>query len=391
VKKVGLKEQAGQLPPEQLLTAVVAGSDDAIISKDLNGIIMSWNDAARRIFGYTPSEVLGRPITILIPPDRRGEEADILARLRAGERIDHFETMRITKDGRLLNISLTISPIRGSNGAIIGASKIARDITADKSARRALAQAHEQLKLYADRLEAEVAVRTAQLRDSIEELETFSSSIPHDIKGPLRGICTFVEILRDDHRQELSPVGQTILDRLIHSCARLQRFLDNVLTYARTRHARLQLHRVELAAVVPGILEEYPHAKKANAEVTILQPLLPVKGDQGLLAQAIANLISNAVKFVAPGTRPAIRIWTERHDGDLRLWIQDNGIGIQESDREKIFGLFTRLHHESLYEGTGVGLAVVQRALSHMNGTVGVESEPGKGSRFWIQLKPADS
>ncbi len=224
------------LPADQLLTAIVTNSDDAIISKDLNGIIMSWNRAAERIFGYAPSEVLGRHITIIIPADRQQEENDILARLRAGDRIDHFETVRVTKDGRLLNVSLTISPIRDNNGVIVGASKIARDITSQKAAEAALRVAHEQLQMRADSLEAQVATRTTQLLDSLHELETFSSSIPHDIKGPLRAICSFAEILRDQHRAELSPAAQQLLDKLTHNCARLQRFLENVLTYSRMRH-----------------------------------------------------------------------------------------------------------------------------------------------------------
>lgn len=254
------------LPGDQLLAAIVANSDDAIISKDLNGTIMSWNRAAERIFGYSPPEVLGRSITIIIPADRRQEENNILARLRAGERID-FETVRVTKDGRLLNISLTISPIRDNNGVIIGASKIARDITPQKAVEAALRLAHEQLRSHADRLETRAA--------------------------------------------------------------------------------------------------------------------------EGLLHQSIANLVSNAVKFVARGVRPAVRIWTEPRGDQVRLVVQDNGIGIPGPDRDRIFQVFTRGDQARGYEGTGVGLAVVQRAVTRMGGTTGVESELGKGSRFWIQLKAA--
>ncbi len=377
------------LPADQLLTAIVANSDDAIISKDLNGIIMSWNRAPERIFGYAPSEVLGRHITIIIPADRQQEEDDILARLRAGDRIDHFETVRVTKDGRLLNVSLTISPVRDNNGVVIGASKIARDITSQKAAEAALRLAHEQLQSYAARLEAQVAARTTQLLDSLHELETFSSSLPHDIKGPLRAICSFAEILRDQHRAELSPAAQQLLDRLNHSCARLQRFLENVLSYSRMRHGPIDMHPVDLDKVIGTVVEQYPHVKEANAAVELAQPLLPVHGNEGLLAQSIANLLSNAVKFVAPGVRPALKIWTEPRDGHVRLVIQDNGIGIPESDRERIFHLFTRGDQAGHYEGTGVGLAVVQRAVARMGGTTGVESELGKGSRFWIQLKAA--
>ncbi len=146
---------------------------------------------------------------------------------------------------------------------------------------------------------------------------------------------------------------------------------------------------VDIDKVIGTVLEQYPHVKEANALVELAQPLLPVHGNEGLLAQSIANLFSNAVKFVAPGVRPTLKIWTEPRDGQVRLVIQDNGIGIPESDRDRIFHLFTRGDHAGHYEGTGVGLAVVQRAVARMGGTTGVESELGKGSRFWIQLKAA--
>jgi PAS domain S-box-containing protein len=407
-------ENINPLPPELLLTAIVAGSDDAIISKDLRGTIMSWNDAAQRIFGYSPPEVLGRSISILIPPDRQEEEASILARLAAGERIDHFETIRVAKDGRFVDVSLTISPIRDSSGHIIGASKIARDITDQKLAAVALQLAHQQLKLHAERLEAEVTARTAELRESLNELETFSSSIPHDIKGPLRAIRGFVELLRDQHGREFSAESTALLCKITESCARLQRFIENVLSYSRLGRGAVDLQRVDLAALIPRVLDEYPHAREANADVAVSQPLLPVLASEGLLMQSLANLISNAVKFVAPGTRPVLKIWTELLPSPLsetvtpqappavipaqanhpsknyvRLWIQDNGIGIPEKDRQKIFNLFARLHSQAHYDGTGVGLAVVQRAMTRMGGSTGVESEVGKGSRFWIQLHAA--
>jgi PAS domain S-box-containing protein len=379
------------LPPEQLLTAIVAGSDDAIISKDLNGTIMSWNQAAQRIFGYTPSEVLGRPITILIPHDRWQEEAAILARLRAGERIDHFQTVRVTKDGRLLNISLTISPIRDASGAIVGASKIARDITAEKAAAATLNKAHEQLKHYAERLEFEVAARTAELRESLDELETFSTSIPHDIRSPLRAICGLAQLLQQEHAHNLSPDASALLDRLSANCVRLHRFVDNVLSYARLRQGTVDVRPIDLSEIVSRVLDEYPNTRQANADVQVRHPLLSVVANEGLLIQSIDNLLSNAVKFVPPGTRPILKIWSERRGPDVRLWIEDNGIGIAKHDQAKIFELFTRLRPTSEFTGSGVGLAVARRSMLKLGGASGVESDLGKGSRFWIQLKAADA
>jgi PAS domain S-box-containing protein len=369
------------------LSAIVENSDDAIVGKDLDGRITSWNKGAEKIFGYSPQEAIGRPITMIIPPDRLGEETEILKRLRRGERVDHFETIRLAKDQRQVEVSLTISPILDAEGRVIGASKIARDITEKKRSEKELKRAHEQLLQYSVGLEKAVADRTAELRESLAELEVFSSSLSHDMKAPLRAICGYAQALHDEFVDEMPPEAQDLTRRLLHNCGRLTRFLENVLSYARLRNSPVALETVELDQVVRQVLEDHPHATHARAEVDIQFPLGWVIGNEALLTQVIANLISNAVKFVAPATTPKLKIWSESADEKLRLNFQDNGIGIAPADRESVFGLFKRLDSGSGYEGSGVGLAVVQRALNHMGGAVGLESEVGTGSRFWIELK----
>jgi PAS domain S-box-containing protein len=369
------------------LSAIVENSDDAIIGKDLQGRITSWNKGAERLFGYSQQEAIGRPITILIPPDRLAEEPQILQRLRRGERVDHFETVRIAKDRRTVEVSLTISPIRDADGNIVGASKIARDITDKKRAERELERAHQQLQLHAQDLERLVAERTAELRDSLQELETFSSSLSHDMKGPLRAISGFAQVLHDEYASQLPAEGQELALRVVESCGRLSRFIDNVLSYTRLKAGDIDCVRLNLSELVSRVIEDYPHVKQAQAEVKVESPLLPVIANEALLMQILANLLSNAVKFVARGTQPRVRIWTERKAENVRLWVEDNGIGIPQNEQERIFNLFTRLHSNAVYEGTGIGLAVVHRAVRRMGGTVGVESEEGKGSRFWVELK----
>jgi PAS domain S-box-containing protein len=369
------------------LSAIVENSDDAIIGKDLAGKITSWNKGAERLLGYSQQEAIGRPITMLIPADRLAEEPGMLQRLRRGERVDHFETVRITKDRRTVEVSLTISPIRDADGNVVGASKIARDITEKKRAERELERAHQQLRQHAQELEHQVAARTAELRESLRELETFSSSLSHDMKGPLRAISGFAQVLHDEYASQLPADGQQLALRVVESCSRLSRFIDNVLSYTRLKSGGIDCLPLNLNELVSRVIEDYPHAKQAQAEVKIETPLLPVIGNEGLLMQVVANLVSNAVKFVARGTQPKVRIWTEPKGEYVRLWLQDNGIGIPQAEQQRIFDLFARLHSNAVYEGTGIGLAVVQRAVHRMGGNVGVESQDGKGSRFWVELK----
>lgn len=375
----------------QRLSAIVESSDDAIIGKDLNGIVTSWNNGAQRMFGYLPAEAIGRPITILIPAERLAEEAEILRALRRGERVDHFETVRVTKDGRLLDVSLTISPIRDSEGNFVGASKIARDITEQKRSARELEAAHRKLKQRAAELQRLVGERTAQLSESLQELETFASGLSHDLKAPLRAIGNYAEMLHDEYGRQLPAEGQEFARRVVQSCSQLTRFVDNVTAYMRLRNAGVQLQSVALDELVPRVIEEHTPARQAGAEIALERPLLAVRGTEALLTQVIANLVSNGVKFIPPGRRPKVKIWTERRNNRVRLWVQDNGIGIAAPDREKVFELFARLHPAHRYEGTGIGLAVVQRAVERMAGQAGVESEEGQGSRFWVELNPAGS
>lgn len=368
------------------LSAIVESSDDAIVGKDLEGRITSWNKGAEQIFGYSQKEAIGRSITMLIPPDRLKEEELILTRLRSGERVEHFETVRITKERKKVDVSVTVSPVFDSEGRVVGASKIARDITDKKRAERELAQAHDALRRHAEELETQVAMRTGQLRASLEDMETFSSSLSHDLKTPLRSIAGYTQAVHDDYKEELPEEARELLGKAIKTCGRLGRLIDDVLSYARLGSGRLQLRRVDLTRLIPKIVEDSLYGVSPSPEIHLETPFLPVIAHEGLLTQAIANLVSNGIKFIAPGTKPRLRVWTELRDQKVRLWVEDNGIGIPASDQHKVFGLFTRLDNAEAYEGTGVGLAVVQRAARRMGGEVGLISTEGQGSRFWVDL-----
>ena len=376
-------------PPEtsQFLAAIIASSDDAIISKDLNGTITSWNPAAERIFGYSAEEMVGQSILRLIPCERRGEEEHILGLLKRGQRVDHFETVRLRKDGGLVDVSVTISPVRDVEGELVGASKIARDISAQKRAERDLLAVQKQLEVYAQTLEMKVQERTASLQELVEELEGFSYSMSHDLRAPLRSMQGFARVLLEDHSEKLDALGKGFLERIANASARLDGLIRDVLTYSNVARADLRLESVDLQILLPDIISHYINFQEPQAEVEVRNPLSPVIANEAGLTQCLTNLLSNGVKFVAPGKKPKVRVWTEPRGETVRIWVEDNGIGIEPEHRDRIFGMFERLHSAELYEGTGIGLSIVRKAMVRMGGTFGLESTPNEGSKFWLELR----
>lgn len=397
------------------LAAVVESSDDAIITKTLDGIITTWNQGAERIFGYRPEEVIGKSVTILMPPDRVNEEATILERLKRGERIDHFETIRQRKDGTLLNISLSISPLRDAGGRIIGASKIARDIGERIRAEAALREAQEKLSRHAEELERQVHERTTALRQTLGELEAFSYSISHDLRAPLRAMQSFARILAEECGAKVGPEGQDYIRRISTAAERMDRLIRDVLAYSRVARNEVNLATVALAPLMEDILESDPHLRGHAAHIHLKGPFPSVMANEAVLTQCVSNLLGNAVKFVTPGATPNIEVWAETLNdskadrgaagrGEVgrgvpaeppplpaktaRLFIKDNGIGIPPALQERIFGIFERASTQ--YEGTGIGLAIVKKGMERLGGRVGLHSKLGQGSTFWLELPLAN-
>jgi PAS domain S-box-containing protein len=368
------------------LGAIVQNSEDAIIGKNLDGIITNWNEGAKRVFGYSADEIVGQSIRRLIPADLQAEEDKILERLRKGERVSHFETTRIRKDGRHIPISLTISPIKNQEGHIVGASKIARDISERKEAEKALFEARQKLQSHADELEQKVRERTEDLERTVGELELFSYSLTHDMRAPLRSIRSFVEIVLEQNRERLGSAGVELLERAVGSVKRMDRLILELLQFTRMSRSPVTMEPVDLERLIAGIIHERVEFQPPNANIEINRPLFRISGNEASLTQCLTNLLDNAVKFVPRGVTPYVRISTERNEQGVRLWIEDNGIGIEKESRQRLFQLFQRVHKNS-YPGTGIGLAIVRKAVERTHGQVGVESEPGKGSRFWLQFQ----
>jgi PAS domain S-box-containing protein len=514
------------------LAAIVDSSDDAIISKTLEGKITAWNRGAEKIFGYSASEVMGKPMLLLFPPDRVNEESNLLTRIRHGESIEHFETVRIRKGGGKIDVSVTISPIRDSRGTIVGASKIARDITEHKLAEASLAGQAEELSRQADELvrsrhaleaqtlmlrsvldsmaeglvaaddkgnfviwnpaaqkilgrgatglssqdwsehyqlyqadmvtpfpteqlpmvcairgeastsemfvrnpnvadgvwieasggplkkkdgtvgggvvafrditerkvaereicrlnddlERRVIERTAQLEAAKNEMESFTYSVSHDLRAPLRHIAGFVGILMEDCAPQLDAEAKRHLARVQEGTRRMGVLVDELLSLARVGRQPLTYQSTRLNTLVDDVITLLkPDTEGRQVEWTIAE-LPQVDCDPTLTRQVFQNLISNALKYSRKRSPAVIEIGRREENGVPVIFVRDNGAGFDMKYADKLFGVFQRLHRAEEFEGTGIGLATVQRIVQKHGGRAWAESAVDKGATFYFTL-----
>jgi PAS domain S-box-containing protein len=517
------------------LAAIVDSSDDAIISKTLEGTITAWNRGAERIYGYSAPEVMGKPMLLLFPPERVNEESDLLTRIRQGESVEHFETVRIRKDGAKIDVSVTISPIRDNSGAIIGASKIARDITEHKLAEVSLAGQAEELSRQAEELlrsrqaleaqtltlrsvldsmaeglvavdaqgkftiwnpaaqrivglgaanvppdkwseyygtylsdtvtpfpiaqnplvrairgesstaemflrnpalaegvwievsgsplknsdgalcggvvafrditekkaaereiqklnqdlERRVIERTAQLEAAKNEMESFTYSVSHDLRAPLRHIAGFAGILMEDCAPQLDAEAKRHLARIQEGTRRMGVLVDELLALARVGRQALTYQRTSLNTLVDDVITLLkPEIEDRQVEWTIAE-LPQVDCDPTLTRQVFQNLISNALKYTRNRAPAVIEIGQREENGQTTIFVRDNGAGFDMKYADKLFGVFQRLHRAEEFEGTGVGLATVQRIVQKHGGRTWAEAEVDKGATFYFTLGQA--
>ena len=362
------------------LAAVVESSDDAIISKTLNGMVTAWNSGAERLFGYSSAEALGKPMDRLLPLDRANEESDILARIARGDRLTRFETVRVRKDGKRVDISETISPVEDCNGAIVGVATIARDITQRK------AYELEILKLN-DELEERVTLRTAQLEAVNKELETFSYSVSHDLRAPLRHISGFSELLVEEFGATLAPAAQKYVERIQAGTQQMGVLVDELLNLARLGRHALRLQPTTLNPIVAEMLAILQPQSEGRQVEWVIADLPAVQCDPVLVKQIFQNLLSNALKFTRPRARAVIEVnYKKQADGQVAFMIRDNGVGFDMKYAGKLFGVFQRLHRAEDFEGTGIGLATVQRISQKHGGRVWAEGKLDKGATFYFTL-----
>ncbi|HVF01704.1 MAG TPA: PAS domain S-box protein [Rubrobacteraceae bacterium] len=496
------------------LAAIVESSDDAILSKTLDGTITSWNHGAEKIYGYSSEEIVGKSVSVLVPTDRPDEIPEILEKVGRGEAIDSYETVRIAKDGRRLDVSLTISPVKDFAGNLVGASTIARDITERRQTeselrlsearframieqsplsiqvlspdgqtlqvnrawgelwgvtlqdiagynllkdqqlvakglmpyiRRGFAgeptlipaaaydpdetipgltsheepkrwvrafiypikdedgnvrevilmhediterkQAEEEIRKLNEQLEQRVQRRTAQLNAFNRELEAFSYSVSHDLRAPLRSIDGFSKILLEDYADELDEEGNDYLKRVRAASQRMGQLIDDLLDLSRMTRSEMRRESVDLSDLAKSFAEELKRSQPERRVEFLIEGGLLVEGDKSLLRVVLENLLRNAWKFTGKQTHARIEFGALEQEDKRAYFVRDNGAGFDMAYADKLFGAFQRLHGGSEFEGTGIGLATVQRIIHRHGGRVWAEGRVGYGATFYFTLQ----
>ena len=374
------------------LGAIVESSDDAIVSKDLNGIVTSWNIAAERMFGYTADEMIGQSITRIIPHERLNEETFVLGQVRAGARVEHFETIRHDKWGRPIEISLTVSPIHGPDGRVIGASKIARDITVHK--RLLESQREAQAREEAARRQV-LEIENRRIQEGSRLKGEFVANMSHELRTPLNSIIGFAEIMADERFGPMPPKYAQFSSLILKSAGHLLQLINDILDLAKVESGKIDLkpERVGLAAVVEDVTSVaggLARQRGIHIETAVAPEIGDVDLDPNRLKQVLYNYLSNAIKFSHERGRVEVRVRPEGTD-HFCVEVEDWGIGIKEDDLDRLFIEFQQLDASTAkhYKGTGLGLALTKRIVEAQGGSVGVRTKFGVGSTFFAKLPRA--
>lgn len=366
---------------EERFRVLVEGvQDHALFMLDAEGKVVLWNPGAQRIKGYEPQEVIGHHVSMFYPPEERAE-ADRLLREAVARGTVHREGWRVRKDGSRFWAHVVLTALRDPDGQLRGFAKITRDVSERK-------QAEDEIRLLNETLEERVVHRTAQLEEANRALQAFGYTVSHDLRAPLRAIQGFAEALVEDYGDQLEETAREYADRIVAASGRMERLIQDLLAYSRLSKEEVVLLPVDLEGVVDeaiaGLLDG---VRERGGQISVERPLPPVLAHRPTLVQVLSNLLTNAVTFVAPGVAPRVRIRAESKAGRLCLWVEDNGIGIAPEHQQRVFDVFERLHGIEEYPGTGIGLAIVRKGVERMSGRAGVQSIPGAGSRFWIELR----
>jgi len=372
-------QSASQRIEERFRLLVEGVKDYGIFLLDPTGHVSTWNAGAQRIKGYLAEEIIGRHFSCFYSQegiDAGKPEHELKATAEYGRFED--EGWRIRKDGSRFWANVIVTALRDPDGRLLGFSKITRDLTERKMAEDRIA-----------RLNAEITERNQGLLAANRELESFSYSVSHDLRAPLRSIDGFSAALLEDHADKLDPTAQSYLQRIRAAATRMGQLIDDMIKLARTARVEMSMENVNLSALAQEVARQL-HAMQPERKVEFrIQPALVVQGDRNLLRSVLENLLENAWKFSSKTPEALIELGAEHHGHDLVYFVRDNGAGFDMRYVDKLFGIFQRLHNDKDYSGTGVGLATVQRIIQRHGGKIWAESLPAQGATFYFELPAA--
>jgi PAS domain S-box-containing protein len=351
---------------QAILAAIVDTSDDAILSKTLDGNITSWNRSAEKMFGYSEAEALGQHITLIIPADRLEEEHFIISSIKSGNKVDHFQTFRQAKNGNLIPISLTVSPIIDGNGKIVGASKIARDVSAQQAAL------------------AENARLFAEIQSLNEKKDEFIGLASHELKTPLTSINGYLQIVSSMVTDERAT---QFLQKARQQVKKLNTLVSDLLDVSKIEAGKLQIaaEAFDIGQVLDDAIELIGYENKSHTIERTVAGHVTVTGDAHRIEQVIINLLTNAIRY-SPGA-DKIEAGLTREANEVLVWVKDYGLGIPADKQPHIFTRFYRVNDDNpTVSGLGIGLYLSKEIILRHSGRIWVESEPGKGSTFFFSL-----
>jgi PAS domain S-box-containing protein len=357
-----------------LVAQIVEVSADAIFSENLQGFITSWNAAAERLYGCSAREMLGRSAGDLLPEETATQLRTVRQVALSGERVDRFDTRHLRPDGRHVSVSLTVSPLRGPDGSIAGLATSVQDVSERMQLTAELEEIHQTLEK-----------QYAALGRSNRDLEQFAYVASHDLSEPLRAMTGFVQLLEKRYADALDERGLRYLFHIVDGAARMRTLIEDLLEYSRFLRTEPTLSRIDTTAVARRA------AASTETDQVEVGELPAVWSDEASVYAALQNLVSNALKFHRPDVASRVTINGRLDDDRVLLMVDDDGIGIEPEYRERVFGMFSRLHVREAYAGTGIGLAIVQQIAERSDGRAWVEASPLGGSRFCITLpSPAE-
>ena len=349
------------------LASIIRHTTDAVYALSPDGMVQSWNPGAHLLYKYSAKEAVGSHISFIIPPDKISEIKYLMDKINKDESVVGYETKRLKKDGTVIDVSITVSPIKEASGIITGASTIARDIT------------------YKKQVEAELRHYAEELALSNEELYVFSYAASHDLQEPLRTIQSFVQLLNEKHKKKLSTEVDELIDSAEEGVTRMYRLITDFLMYSRVGSQAAVIENVDCNTVLNDAIDNLKIAVK-ESKARIKNFSLPeVKGNKVQITQIFQNLIGNAIKYKGE-KKPVIEISAEKKGEFWQFAVKDNGIGIEEWFSERIFIVFQKLHDYKKYPGSGIGLALCKRVVEKHGGKIWFESEVGKGTSFYFTL-----